>query len=233
MKIHRLKYENLFDENKVRLFANDIHIWDFRLTELSEFLPKYKDVLSDEEMERINQFQLCVDKIRCAAGKIITRLLLAQYLEVDNRIIVIKYGKYGRPFHYTIKGKRSVQFSISHSGNVLLIAFSHLAHIGIDIEQIKSFSEYRDIAKFFFTEEEYIVVDESKSLEVFYQYWTAKEAYLKAMGIGLVNGMNFFTIKNTSIIEKGKKKDNWVLFPLEIDPGYAACVAAHTRLQKY
>ena len=61
-------------------------------------------------------------------------------------------------------------------------------------------------------------------LELFFQYWSAKEAYLKAIGVGLLKGMSFFSVKDGVIKENGRKKDHWKLIPIKVQ-GYAAYIA--------
>lgn len=67
--------------------------------------------------------------------------------------------------------------------------------------------------------------------ELFFQYWAAKEAYVKAIGIGLGRGMDFFSVRNGEITEKGRKGQGWHLYPVKIE-GYAAYVAAHKKGDK-
>ena len=66
---------------------------------------------------------------------------------------------------------------------------------------------------------------------MFFQYWAAKEAYVKALGIGLGRGMDFFSVRNGKIAEKDKKDQDWFLYPVRIK-GYAAYVAAHKKGDK-
>lgn len=66
----------------------------------------------------------------------------------------------------------------------------------------------------------------SPNIKLFFQYWSAKEAYLKALGIGLGNGMDFFSVKGNVIEENGIIKHEWKLIPITIK-NYAAYVAVH------
>ena len=99
--------------------------------------------------------------------------------------------------------------------------------IGVDVQEMAGCPDYWEIAGNFYTEEEAEdVIKEGSAL--FFQYWAAKEAYVKALGIGLGRGMDFFSVRNEKIAEKDKKDQDWFLYPVRIK-GYAAYVAAHKK----
>ena len=105
-----------------------------------------------------------------------------------------------------------------------IATISRDAKIGVDIQEIIDCSEYLEIARSFFEPEEVKNIEESNSKELFFQYWSAKEAYLKAIGVGLLKGMSFFSVKDGVIKENGRKKDHWKLIPIKVQ-GYAAYIA--------
>lgn len=225
MKIKQYKNEDLFRQNKCYLLSEEIHIWIIRWKEIIDFLSENFNIMSKYEKEQVARFQFYEDQMRCAAGKIVTRLLLAQYLEVQNKKIIICRERFGKPYHCKIDKKKSIHFNISHSGDIVLIGFSYFPKIGVDIERIALFSEYRDVARNLYAKEEILAIEEHMTQDVFYQYWTAKEAFLKATGIGLLKGMDFFSVENEYIVEEGTAKSNWRIISLEIDWEYAACIA--------
>lgn len=91
--------------------------------------------------------------------------------------------------------------NLSHSGEWVLAIFASRQAVGIDVQEMGEISEYMEIAKNFFTEEEAAEIQETESPERFYQYWAAREAHLKALGIGLNKGMDFFSVRENKIIE--------------------------------
>ena len=85
--------------------------------------------------------------------------------------------------------------------------------MGIDVQKIGEIPEYMEIAEKFFATEEAAEIREAGNSERFYHYWAAKEAYLKALGIGLNRGMGFFSVRGNRIIENGKvKSGNYIRF---------------------
>ena len=110
----------------------------------------------------------------------------------------------------------------------MLAIFAYRQAVGIDVQEMGEIPEYMEIAKNFFTEEETAEIQETESLERFYQYWAAKEAYLKALGIGLNKGMDFFSVRKNRVIENGKVKSGWKLYPILIKD-YAAYAAVQEK----
>ena len=159
---------------------------------------------------------------------VVVRLLLKRYLDVET--IDFSVSERGKPYHKKIAGKQTVDFNISHSGEFILAGFAVGMDIGVDVQEMAGCPDYWEIAGNFYTEEEAEdVIKEGSAL--FFQYWAAKEAYVKALGIGLGRGMDFFSVRNGEIIEKGRNDQGWFLYPVRIK-GYAAYVAVHKKGDK-
>ena len=148
----------------------------------------------------------------------------------DLETIDFSVSERGKPYHKKIAGKQTVDFNISHSGEFILAGFAVGMDIGVDVQEMAGCPDYWEIAGNFYTEEEAEdVIKEGSAL--FFQYWAAKEAYVKALGIGLGRGMDFFSVRNGEIIEKGRNDQGWFLYPVRIK-GYAAYVAVHKKGDK-
>ena len=130
-----------------------------------------------------------------------------------------------RSYHKKVFGKQSINFNISHSGEIVLLVFAYEMKVGIDVQKINEYLEYKEMANNFFSPVEAQDVN-CGNIKLFFQYWSAKEAYLKALGIGLGNGMDFFSVKGNVIEENGIIKHEWKLIPITIK-NYAAYVAVH------
>ena len=104
---------------------------------------------------------------------------LAKYAGIKVPEVKLRYNKNGKP---TIN---ELSFSISHSKNVLVQAFTKQGEIGIDVEYINSKRKYLAVAKRYFHPDEYQYLqslDKSTAISCFYNLWTAKEAVCKAKG---------------------------------------------------
>lgn len=109
------------------------------------------------------------------------------------------YGVHGKPY---IKGN-PLYFNVSHCGNVILSAFAS-EEIGVDIEIVRKFNNA--VPRRFFTDEERdymdMSFDEAEADRRFFEIWTAKEAFLKLLGVGISGGFDFCTAD-----EKGVRTD--------------------------
>lgn len=135
--------ERLFKLSRIKLLPNEIHLWSINWKELEDYIHKYKNLISIQEEQRVYSFKFYEDRMRCMTGKILTKLLLAHYLEVDCLDIQICYEKNGKPYHMPIKDKRLIQFNVSHSGEFVFMGFAYEKRIGVDIEKINLSFQYQ------------------------------------------------------------------------------------------
>jgi 4'-phosphopantetheinyl transferase len=115
----------------------------------------------------------------------------------------------GKPY-YNGKG----EFNISHSGHYVVVAFSD-QEVGVDIEEVTYF-EVNDISCYLHTEEINYIENSANSTEAFFKLWTRKEAFLKAIGKGIVNGLKNENCLQDELIYKKK----WYLKTHSFVPNY-------------
>jgi 4'-phosphopantetheinyl transferase len=145
-----------------------------------------------EKRERIGRFHIYEDVLRTLIGDIFIRYLLYQRLKNINQKLIFGVNKYGKPY---LKNYTGIEFNISHSGTWITCSIDSLP-VGIDIEQIKTIN--LGIAERFFSKEEvkalmYKCIDNREAF--FYELWTLKESYIKAIGKGLSIPLDSFTIQ--------------------------------------
>jgi 4'-phosphopantetheinyl transferase len=83
---------------------------------------------------------------------------------------------------------QTLSFNLSHSGGVAVYAFALNHPVGIDVEMIRPMPDLDQLAARFFAENErkfLQAIEPQERTKPFLQYWTRKEAYLKAIGLGL------------------------------------------------
>ncbi|SHI99269.1 4'-phosphopantetheinyl transferase [Clostridium cavendishii DSM 21758] len=157
-----------------------------------ENLQKLCTYISCERRTKINKFINKNDKIQTLIAEILIRTKVIKDFNVKNESISFNKNIYGKPY---LEKFKNFYFNISHSGNYVAIAINN-QEVGIDIEEIKDI-EYFDIAKNFFTNEEFNYIsipNKKKSLERFYEIWTLKESYIKFKGQGLSIPLDSFRI---------------------------------------
>ncbi|NLN64429.1 MAG: 4'-phosphopantetheinyl transferase superfamily protein [Clostridiaceae bacterium] len=152
--------------------------------------------VSMEKRRRIYRFRMHEDAQRTLLGDILARYLVCKQHNVKNCELVFGTNAYGKP--YLLNDTR-IQFNISHSGKWVVCSLHHLP-VGVDIEQIKPVDI--SIAERFFSKSEVQSLMNkciSEREAYFYELWTLKESYIKAVGKGLSIPLNSFAIN----IEQG------------------------------
>lgn len=211
--IKKYKNEDLADIKNMNLKTNEIQLWILHWKDLEHWVRHYQKILSEEEREYVNHFNNHEDRMRSAVGKILIRKLLAQYMNISEETVVISKGRYGKPY---IDNEVSIQFNISHSGKMVLAAVSREIIVGIDIEKISQLPEYISLAEHYFTVNEWKNIAAADSIELFYDYWTAKEAYVKAVGMGLSKDFRSFWIIGSSVIDNSAQQIPWTGQEIEV-----------------
>lgn len=180
---------------------------------LKKHLPKY----STDFREKINNYK----RLQDAQSSLLGRLLLSNAtMSFTNNVDNIKYTDYQKPYFENLPYK----FNISHSGEVVICAFSNKYELGIDIEEIKDIE--LDVFKDQMTENEWKAVMQAEAQkEAFYEYWTKKEAVIKAHGKGLS-----LPLKSFEITENRATIDNkpYCVNELEVIQGYSCSLAVRT-----
>jgi 4'-phosphopantetheinyl transferase len=171
-----------------KIHSGAIHLWRMELDiddhQLDQFIP----ILSADERELSANFQFEVDWKRFIARKGALRAVLARYLELQPEDLRFRYTGRGKPFLESSCGHASIQFSSSWSGSLWLMAVAYSRRIGLDTEDLLRPVEYEEIALNFFSPTEakkILALSGRAKATAFFSFWTAKEAYLKAVGLGL------------------------------------------------
>ena len=216
--------------------SNQVHVWRVSL-DLSELHREcLLGILSAAEVARSGRFYFEKDQNRFIAARGVLRQILGHYLGKKPQQLRFEYTAHGKPLLATDSGSDALCFNLSHSGAYALYAISPGRDIGIDIERIRSDVAVDQIVRSFFAPGEISSleqVQEEKRNELFFQYWTRKEAFIKAIGEGVsfpmeqcdvsfINGMVF-----SPVTLPGKKRDSsrWFVQDLFPGPGYAAAIA--------
>ena len=209
------------------LHENEIHIWLVRLD--GSFCMRCGiQLLSTDEQERAAKFKFQNDRRRYIVAHTALRLLLSQYANVSSSELNFFASAYGKPFLAAPAG--NIQFNLSHSHEVALIAVTEGREIGVDVEWIRKDFAFAEVAERFFTESEVAALHSlphNFQREAFYKCWTSKEAFLKAKGTGLSGELD--EVEIILIPEEGVRVNgtisNWNLVELSPCAGYAGALA--------
>lgn len=210
----------------LELPEDEIHVWrlDLELEQID--LSQFEATLSSDEKDRANGFLLQRDRNRFTATRGVLRELLGRYMNRAPGDVEFDYGGHGKPTLRQELSRRSIQFNVSQSHSVALLAFAIRRHLGVDVELVRSDFASKGIAERYFSPPE---VAELRKLppslldEGFFLGWTRKEAYIKAKGEGLSIPLMSFQVSLTpGEPERLRAADafRWSMCSLRPAPGY-------------
>ncbi|XP_037492951.1 L-aminoadipate-semialdehyde dehydrogenase-phosphopantetheinyl transferase isoform X2 [Jatropha curcas] len=150
------------------------------------------------------------DKKRALVSRLLQYAMVQEVLLIPYDEVVIKRTLEGKPYLECAKAYSefpNFNFNVSHHGDYVAIASEPVCIVGVDIvccvkppnETISEFIQ--NFASYFSHLEWNKIINSGTSDEVlveFYRYWCLKEAYVKATGSGLVNGLDRVEFHHTN-----------------------------------
>ncbi|MCD4732023.1 MAG: 4'-phosphopantetheinyl transferase superfamily protein [Bacteroidales bacterium] len=174
-------------------------IFEAQKEELLGYLP-------NEGSEAVLRHKTVKGAQRSLIGELVSRIIIGQKISVPIQEIDFKKTLKGKPY----LENDPIRFNISHSGDWVVLAVAEI-DVGIDVEKIRQIN-YR-IAERFFSAHENSLMEKKEGtdkLNLFFDFWTLKESYLKLLGTGLTKSLSSFTIvrKNDkfALLEDSNKK---------------------------
>jgi 4'-phosphopantetheinyl transferase len=173
-------------------------IWVTRTADplVSQRLSGYYRYLSDDEVARAARFFQPADAMRFVVARALARTLLSRYAPVAPRDWPLVIDEHGRPeLDHRPAGALDLRFNVSHTDGVVACGVTVGREIGVDVECTDR-RLLHDVPERFFSPRE--VADlrarpEADQPVVFFDYWTLKEAYIKARGLGLALPLRLFS----------------------------------------
>jgi 4'-phosphopantetheinyl transferase len=219
------------------LKSDEVHVWRAFLDPFANLVAILADTLTDDELKRAERLYFQEDRSYFVLGRGVLRTLLGRYLKCDPKTIRFCYGPYGKPSLTPQANGSKLRFNISHSHRVALYAFTYDREIGVDVECIRNDELAKNIPERFFSPREASALEslpEHEQNKAFFTYWTCKEAYLKARGVGLFSDLQRVEVSVTSGapvlltgIDGDQKTGFWSLSELNASPGCAAALAVN------
>jgi 4'-phosphopantetheinyl transferase len=194
-----------------RLAEGAVHLWRADLLSNAEAC---SSALSPEEWLRAGRFHFARDRRRYVAAHGLLRTILAKYTGLAPHELCFGAGPHGKPMlepNFT-----GLQFNLSHSDELMLLAVTRSREVGVDLECMRENVPYESLAAHYFPPTEAWHIRTSPPAEragLFYEAWTSTEARLKAAGTGFA--------EPASVIQP----DRWSLRTLTPATGYAAALA--------
>lgn len=231
------------------LLPNHIHLWQIPL-DLVRHANNTPDlniryaILSPEEQARADRFVFDKHRRRFILAHFALRQILSHYINISPEKIQFETLSHGKPklsheqryYQYwtpTKSIKQPLEFNLSHSKDIALLAIRTEKMIGVDIEYHQD-REFLGIASHVFSEKECQILAElsdEQQIQSFFHVWAQKEAFIKAIGQGLSYPLKTLTVASlppAGIIEKNDDHadlNDWYMHSFQPNPQCQAAIA--------
>jgi 4'-phosphopantetheinyl transferase len=177
----------------------EVHLWAVSLEASPEREMVLRRLLTREEAARADRFHFDRHRRRFIVRRGVLRLLLAAYLGDDPARVRFGEGEKGKPYvpQDAVVPLEQLYFNLSDSKDLAVYAFTRGAELGVDVEILRPMPDALQIAERFFSAEEREClrrVPPEATARAFFNCWTRKEAYIKAIGEGLSEPLDRFSV---------------------------------------
>jgi 4'-phosphopantetheinyl transferase len=166
-----------------------VHVW-YTLTpqELDhDLIARFRILLTPEERARHDRFVQEKDRRQYLVGKVLVRTILSRYLPRVPHEWIFTTNRFGKPVVANGAPESNLQFNLSHTEGLVACVVARDREVGIDVENVGR-SVNLDVARRFFAPAEVAFLEQlpdDQRQASFFLFWTLKEAYVKARGLGL------------------------------------------------
>lgn len=194
--------------------SNAVHVWRASLQQPVAVVDKLWSLLDQSERQRADRFVQLKHRSNFIVARAVLRQLIAAYVEYGcspGEVVFQQndYGKLALAEEMMVKTATAINFNLSHAGDIAVYAFSVNRCLGIDTECMRQDVAIFDIAARFFTAQEnqaLAALPQELQLPGFFNCWTRKEAFIKAIGHGLSYALDKFSVDLEDLITGAEKK---------------------------
>jgi 4'-phosphopantetheinyl transferase len=218
-----------------------VHLWmvDFSGITDKSLLSHYRKILTPDEEAHRNRFLFENDRLRYLVTRVLVRIVLSRYIDLPPKSWIFVADAHGRPDILNEEAKMArLSFNISHTESLILLAVGCGTMVGVDVENRRRRPAPLEVA------DRYFAVEEVRGLRAlplecqqdrFFDYWTLKEAYIKARGTGLSIPLDSFCFtfptESEIVLRQGQCSDNdvgrWRFWQFNPSDEYVAAVCVH------
>jgi 4'-phosphopantetheinyl transferase len=165
----------------------EVRVWYAPVSDLADpdVLGQALTWLGEDERLRYERFSGDEDRRMFLLGRVMARALVSEALGVGPTAWGWRDGAHGRP--EVASPPTSLRFNLSHSAGIVVCAIAHGRDVGVDVEDLKRRPVEPAVVRRYCSPEEILDIDAQRDRwhDRFLRYWTLKEAYLKALGLGI------------------------------------------------
>ncbi|MFH0731191.1 MAG: 4'-phosphopantetheinyl transferase superfamily protein [Pseudomonadota bacterium] len=182
----------------MELKFDEVHVWVCYPDRIQDpaLIARYENLLSPEEKARKDRFLFAQHRHQYLVSRALVRGTLSHYASCSPDEWAFSTNEYGRPEIIRSKGLPPLRFNLSHTLGIAACAVVLRRDIGVDVEDMERKIGILQIANRYFSRPEidslHCLSEEKRRIR-FFEYWTLKESYSKAKGVGLTLPLNRFT----------------------------------------
>lgn len=221
------------------LGQGEVHVWKASVAGWALYEPELLSLLDASETARAARFHFARDRVQFVVAHGLVRRLLGHYAGDAPERIRFGSGPAGKPCIVSPAQSSYVQFNLSHSADVILMAVMMHSAVGVDVEQWSDDVEPVDLSSHFFSpgeRQELLALGPQHRAAAFFATWARKEAYIKATGLGVSQGLGYFDV-TVAADRPGRlladrlapnTTGSWHMIDLDVGPGYSATLVVNT-----
>lgn len=197
--------------------------------------PHYWRILDQTEQQHANSIKNVQLHRRYVEVHARLRILLGDAVNTAPEQLRIQKAEFGKPY---LVDYPDLTFNLSHTGNMMVVAIAYNCELGIDIEQCKPRENLAALVDKCFAEEEKSYWQDTpvpQQTQVFYRFWTRKEAFVKATGRGIALGLRQCVINPQNPRELLRIPDGygqaseWLIKDIDLGESICGAVAAKSK----
>lgn len=209
-----------------------VEVWHWRLIGTPDDHARAAATLSPDEAARAARFHFVRDRDRFVLARAGVRRVLGALLSTPPASLAFVYGASGKP---ALAQETGLHFNLSHTADHAALAVADGFALGIDIEQPRTIDP--GVAERFFAPNENAALRQTPPSAwnaAFFRCWTRKEAYVKAVGDGLLIPLDSFEVSLAAdapavfhrVGDDKAEAARWQLAHLDLAPDCLGAIAA-------
>jgi 4'-phosphopantetheinyl transferase len=242
LSVARLQFANpetlLARSSHILIEPDTVHVWAFALEGATSCVEICRSYLSTAEQQRADRFIFERDRLRYIVAHGVLRKLLSRYCRLPANSLRFNATSAGKPaLESDASAAPPLRFNLTHCENRALLGVSRDRELGIDLEKVRSNIEALAISRHYFFGSERDAIEAADPAErdhTFFRHWVAKEAVLKAQGIGLGFPLDRFrvdflpdgTTAHIDSFDSAALEPDWNVRMLPCEHGWLGALAA-------
>lgn len=226
----------------MELPSSEIHLYFSFPEKISdpELLNRYRSLLSDDELTQMSRFYFARHRHQYLITRALIRTSLSAYFNVEPAEWQFGKNAYGKPEISLPDGTWPVCFNLSHCDGLILCGIVRDHDIGVDAEDAQRFTgtAFDSLSSYFSASEiaDLAQLPAEQQQQRFFDYWTLKESYIKARGMGLAIPLSKFSFQFkadrlsgfTTHPDLNDDAANWQFWRMPVEERYLIAVAVNS-----